>query len=406
MLSKDQLDKAFWGDRLEVDADLVLRQIEDEQYVEKWLERLGMRPRTFLADWLGLNGDRKARDTRKAILDERGRLAPFMLVADVTAGKRSYAILEVARAKLADSVMESCRISEERFDRVGLMWLLYLDDPDNLELVFHLDRTQRKGFARMVLSSSAKPNGQTAPAFFARDNIQAVLDEFEQEQRSLRQSHCAAILDDGGRYQVFVKRDNKPAFVAHGSKNTFGFEREWMVLRFDPDLRRVHICSVSPDKPLAIANLVAGRFFGHAVSYENETIATPVAKIRALLDRFISEPDVLPLVEVTTKNFGLQGSPQLRLSDPENNSLALAIGQLDGVFGSPLAHVEEIESLKVFYAKKRIKIIFEAADEEKESFVVRYADQPLNGTQRREFESMMEEAYEITVLSTEKCYAD
>ena len=179
-----------------------------------------------------------------------------------------------------------------------------------------------------------------------------------------------------------------------------------MVLRFDPDLRRVHISSVSPDVPLTIANLVAGRFFGRALTYENETIATPVAKVRELLDRLISEPEVLPLVEVTAKNSGLHGSPQLRLSDQENNSLALAIGQLDGMFGSPLAHVEDIESLKVFYAKKRIKMIFEAADEAKESFVVRYADQPLNGTQRREFESMMEYTYGITVLSTEKCYAD
>jgi hypothetical protein len=403
---KDQLDKSFWGDRLEVDADLVLKQLKDDEFVESWVERLGMRPRAFLAEWLGIDGEMRPRQTREAILGARDRLAPFMLVSDVAGGKRTYAILEVARAKLQADAIERCRVNEERFDRLGLMWLLYLDDPENLELVFHLDRTQRKGFARMVLSSPAKPNGHTAPAFFARETIQAILDDHEREHRSLRQSHCAAILDDGGRYQVFVKRDNKPAFVAHGPKNTFGFEREWMVLRFDPDLRRVHICSVSPDVPLTIANLVAGRFFGRTLTYENETIATPAEKVRALLDRLLSEPDVLPLVEVTTKNCGLHGSPQLRLSDQENNSLALAIGQIDGMFGSPLAHVEDIESIKVFYAKKRIKMIFEAADPENEAFVVRYADQPLNGTQRREFESLMADTYGITVLSTEKCYAD
>jgi len=47
---KDQLDKSFWGDRLEVDADLVLKQIKDDEFVESWVERLGMRPRAFLAD--------------------------------------------------------------------------------------------------------------------------------------------------------------------------------------------------------------------------------------------------------------------------------------------------------------------------------------------------------------------
>jgi hypothetical protein len=51
-------------------------------------------------------------------------------------------------------------------------------------------------------------------------------------------------------------------------------------------------------------------------------------------------------------------------------------------------------------------MIFEAVDGENELFVVRYADQPLNGTERREFEKMMEDTHGITVLSTEKCYAD
>jgi hypothetical protein len=405
---KDQLDKSFWGDRLEVDADLVLRQIRDDAYLEGWVARLAMRPRALLADRLGIGGELSPRETRRAILDARERLAPFMLVSDVAGGKRVFAILEVARAKLPAEAIEGCRISEERFDRLGLMWLLYLDDPENLELVFHLDRTQRKGFARMVLSSAAqpKPGGPDAASFFTRGSLQAILDDHEREQRSMRQSHCAAILDDGGRYQVFIKRDHKTAFVAHGSKNTFGFEPEWMVLRFDPDLRRVQISAVSPDVPLRIANLVASRFFGAPVTYENETITTPVGKIRALLATLLAEPAVLPIVEVTVKNCGLHGGPQLRLSDQENRALSTAIEQLGGMIGSPLAHVEDIESLKVCFAKKRIKVIFEAEGEDAESFIVRYADQPLNGAQRRAFERMMADTYGVTVLSTEKCYAD
>ena len=51
--------------------------------------------------------------------------------------------------------------------------------------------------------------------------------------------------------------------------------------------------------------------------------------------------------------------------------------------------------------KKRVKMIFEQNGDD-ESYVVRYADQPLNGKQRREFEEMMRDEHEITVLSTEK----
>ena len=54
---------------------------------------------------------------------------------------------------------------------------------------------------------------------------------------------------------------------------------------------------------------------------------------------------------------------------------------------------------------KRVKVVFEKADDYGAAFIVRYADQPLNGQQRRAFEKRMDDDYGITVLSTEKKYA-
>lgn len=125
--------------------------------------------------------------------------------------------------------MEECLISEDKYDRLALMWLLYERDPKNLELVFHLDRVQRKGFARMILGRMPEGSETSASEFFEVANIQAVLDRYEREKRTLRQSHCAAVLYDGGNYQLFIKRDLKSSFVAHGPENTFGWEREWIV---------------------------------------------------------------------------------------------------------------------------------------------------------------------------------
>src|SRR5690606_35799572 len=133
----------------------------------------------------------------------------LMLVEAATAGKRAYAITEVARAKLPAAEVEECLISEDKYDRLALMWLLFERDPKNLELVFHLDRVQRKGFARMILARVPEESEFSASDFFDVANIQAVLDSYEREKRTLRQSHCAAVLYDGGNYQLFIKRDLK-----------------------------------------------------------------------------------------------------------------------------------------------------------------------------------------------------
>ena len=113
--------------------------------------------------------------------------------------------------------------------------------------------------------------------------------------------------------------------------------------------------------------------------------------------------DQLPLVEVVARNSGLDGAPQLRLNDPENESLAPAIRQFSTVFGNPLDAVQDIDSIKVYAFRKRVKVIFESVDDDE--FIVRYADQPLNTSERRAFEQMMQRDHELTVLSTEKKYA-
>jgi hypothetical protein len=398
------IDTTFWGDRLEVGTELIQKQLEDDEFMEKWSTLLGPRRRSLLLDELGVDDTNGKGEARAAILEHREELLPFLLVDAAAAGKRTYAILEVARAKLKAADIERCRVKpgEDKFDRAALMWRLYLNAPENLEIVFRLDQRQRRGFARMVLKPVPKTNGIDVGKFFRKTNLQKILDEYERENKTLRQSHCADVLHDGGNYQVFIKRDTKESFVSHGEKNTFGFEHEWIILDIEPDLRRVNICSISPEVPLLLANRIASKFFGKDVTYENDSIETDAEKVAKFLDALAKQSASVPLVEITAKNSGLDGAPQLRLNDQQNESVAPAVLQFAASFGNPLDHPADIESIKVYALKKRVKMIFEAVNGDEDQFVVRYADQPLNGKERREFEQMMEQEHDITVLSTEK----
>jgi hypothetical protein len=403
------LDTTYWGDRLEISVELILDQHADDQRMATWLDGLTPRCLAILVERLRIPPDLSRAETRHAILAHRDALIPFLLAHTATAGKRSYAIVEVARAKLSASELARCQLQEEedegeRFDRCALMWLLYLRDPFNLELVFHLDRIQRKGFACMVLDPAPGGRGEGHQAFFAQPPLQRILDVYEREKNTRRQSHCAAVLHDGGNYTVFIKRDYRPSFVARGAHNTFGFEREWIILDFEPDLHRVHVCSASPDVPLLLANRIASAFFGRSVAYTNEAIATSADTIAAFLQSLLADVAALPLVELTIQNSSLATAPQLRLNALKNASLAQAIRHFAAAFGSPLHAIRDIESLKVYAFGKRIKMKFEPGKDENE-FVVRYADQSLNGKERRAFERRMAQDHGISILSTEKRYA-
>lgn len=147
---------------------------------------------------------------------------------------------------------------------------------------------------------------------------------------------------------------------------------------------------------------IAGRYFGEAVEYENESIVTEGEKVEDFLRSLIDDPETLPLVEIVTKNCGIEGAPQLRLNNQEDESLAPSISHFEEAFGNPLDDMDDIASIKVYKFKKRLKMIFEPDKYESEKYIVRYADQPLHGKQRREFEEMMKDEYDIVVLSTEK----
>ncbi|MBM4320472.1 MAG: hypothetical protein FJ125_11055 [Deltaproteobacteria bacterium] len=402
-----QIDEEYWGDRLEVGTELVVQAHSRDDHMRRWVAMLSPRCRAVLVEHLGIDDELGRGEHKDAIFERRSELLLFLLVDAALEGKRSFAIEELSQAKLSQTALAASTISvneagEAQYDKRALMWRLYLADPANLELVFHLDRLQRKGFARMILDDPPATNGTDPGSFLMRDRLQGLLDRYEAERDTQRQSHCAVILDGGGQYRIFIKRDLKEAFVSHGPKNTFGFEREWIILVFEPDLRRVHVCSVSSTVPPQLANRIASSFFGVAVAYANEIIETPVETVAAFLGGLLADPDRLPLVELVAETCGLDGAPQLRLSDPESASIAPAIRQFARAFGNPLDQVGHVESIKVSAFDKRVKMTFEPVGKSGAAYVVRYADQPLNTRERRAFEERMWKDYGIRVLSTEK----
>lgn len=399
--SRGEIDEQYWGDRLEVSTDVVRERLDEESMCEAWVRQLSPRCRAILLEHLGIAPDLPVGEARDALLEQRDHLLPFLLADAFIAGKRTQALVDVAHVHLSPAQLASCQVGEaQAWDRTALLWRLYLTNPESLEIVFHLDRTHRKGFARLVLRDGRSFVAEEQK--LDRAHVQTILDNHDATLGGRRQSHCAAVLDDGASTRVFIKRDLKPSFVAHGRRNTFGYEREWIVLDFARGLKRVQICSVSRDVPVRLANQLASACFGHDVRYENESHETGRKNLSAFLRALAEGDSEARLVELSLRNAGLDGSPQLRFNDPYNESIVPALQQYAAAFGDPLETPEDLESLKIHTLGKRVKMVFEPVDPDGGSFVVRYGDQPLATQERRQFEDWMRRDHGIAVLSLER----
>lgn len=404
-MSTTAIDTAFWQNRLEVGVDQVEARLASPREMAVWAGKLGPRRRAVLAEQLNMVMPLEKQVLLYQLDKLRVTLAPFVFCDEFARNKLGHAVLEIARHKLTPRELEACQVNDDgEYEKEALVWRLFRNDPANLELVFHLEKIHRKGFARMRLREPLAANDQTADTLTTA-LVQEVLDAYEAQTESERFSLCAAVLENGGNRLVFIKRELQPAFVTRGQENIYGFEREWIILEVEPDLHRVHISSDSPDVPLEIANALASRVFGRKVTYENDAIETEEPQILAFLERLLAEPRVLPMVEFVARNSPLPGAPKLKLASPTSASLAPAVAAVREKLGDLLATARDVESIKVYRFDKRVRVIFEALDQERSAYVVRYADQCLNNRERRRFERDMREQYTLTVLSTEKRYA-
>ncbi|MBI5787827.1 MAG: hypothetical protein HZA78_03095 [Candidatus Schekmanbacteria bacterium] len=107
-------------------------------------------------------------------------------------------------------------------------------------------------------------------------------------------------------------------------------------------------------------------------------------------------------MEIALANSPLKGSLKLKISSPHSDSIGDGIEHFEQAVGTIMTEIEHIESIKVYYNKKRVSLIFEKVEEKEDEYVVRYSDHRINAFERRKFEEQMRNVYGIPVLSTEK----
>jgi len=291
---------------------------------------------------------------------------------------------------------------EDDPDKTALLFAIYNRRWADLPLVLHLDKVHKKGFARMELRGRPRKPKQRFEAFLTEDSLKTVLAAFDMSRRDSLTSELMSVIPQDGRILAFIRRAERPDhLVRAGGDVVHGYRSEWIILCFADNAERVDISSVSIDVPLEIANGIASAYLGEECEFDNACVLTDPDQIEAFLAevRRISDGPLV-LVEFVCKQSPLAGSPGIRLRHDNGTSVGDAIAHFEKAIGT--VRLEDIQSVKVMFRKKRVSLILEESEEDANAIVVRYSDHRLNARERVAFEDHMRDEYGITVLSTEK----
>ncbi len=396
--------REFWEDDLETALEPLFARARRNGAMDEWIGKRTGRQVNVLCANLGTDGTvsvREKKNVLRATSDDD--LVPYLLVDQFAKFKSKVATIDFAKGVLTEDALETCRIQDDEFDKTALLFAIYHRRPEDLRVVFHLDKIHKSGFARMKLWETTRRPNESFDEFLRPDTVKGTLADFDATARDGRRSEFKEVVTHGDSQQVFICRAERPDLILRSGGVVHGHRPEWIILDFQDGAKRVNISSVSVSVPLEIANRLASRYFDKPCEYENESRITYGRQ----LGRFLSilkddQAEQLRFVELVVSNSPLEGAPKIKITDPDSNAIGVAIGHFEKAVGGVLSGIESIDSIKVYYHKKRVSLIFNEVEEADDAYIVRYSDHRLNASERQSFEDHMRDIHGIPVLSTEK----
>jgi len=395
--------QTFWKDDLGLNIEELVDAFDDEARAA-WIDKLNGRRAAIICEALGLDGH-STQSRKEALRDTGDELVPFYQVERFARFKSKVAALEIAHEVLSEERLGECMTSGGNGDTTALLLAIYVQRWEALKAVALLDRTHKSGFAGMHLIGAGRKAKHALSDLFKPSALRTILSAADKTARDRRTTVFRGVLDRNGRLQLFMRRAERPDQMVRPQGGVIhGFKPEWIILDFEPEAKRVRIASRTGVVPIQVANRIAQACFEKDCHYINDSDTTS----RATLEKFLTQLRAnrngpLLLVELTCKTSPLKGSPALRISQPDSQHIGPSLHHFEDRVGKiPL---DNIDSVKVLFCKKRVTIILDRAEDDTNAFEVRYSDHRLNRLEREDFVTLLRETHGIPIHSTEKHYA-
>ncbi|MEM7125925.1 MAG: hypothetical protein AAF702_06340 [Chloroflexota bacterium] len=423
------------------------KQMVDEAWMASQLLKLDHTLLSVLAQWLGIDLERATMEkmaNRIAALavehllhGSAGGWAEMLFLLDALMHGRSHqALEEMARLLLNQEVAELLILSPltQRSRRLTIATLIYLQNPDDLQLVVLYERSERFNYNRFVMvqdeewinaPSQARrevPTPATEKRLQRSDGIERttkspkatilskadvnqVLAAFENGPKGGRHSTCLRVLSQSmGPVMLFIYRNLQQKSINEIHRTLFGEEVEFIVLKFHRQLRSLEERSTKGIGRL-IGQAIAAAQLGQPVTYINDDAQTALPALRRLLSSLrYGEDKKLILLEVHLSHAPIPGSPTLVIRGSRQQPLETTLDYLEDQ-GLPL--LDELASLRhislvyeaVANSRSRSNIFKIRIDEcTAESVIARYLGTHASSQMCKSFETYLREEYHVTAI--------
>jgi hypothetical protein len=424
----------FW-DLLEVNAERVLEEANDPEFLEEAFSNLGIAGLQVLCCWASLEPLQARIDLKSTIAGyladnlTRSGCQSIILINEFLYRRRANAIEAISRLLLPAEQFEIIYSSDAATNSKRFCYALaaFALNPHNLRLLMLYESAERAGYTRYVLvPRSETPTGNSIAGELvsqAQKHIEAgvdlaqidvgivndLLDDFERRYGH-QKSQCFEVFkdDQGGTALIFVLRYLRESYIREVDSVLFGEEAELIVLRLCDEMRTIDEHS-STGIGVRIATAIASGMLGDAnIRYIEDTKLTKREDLEDLLDVLRASSDVrLWLRELYVETAPIDQAPILILRCDKNLSLSSPLEFLEHRDIDLLQDLHNIRSLKVAFA------VPSAKDEDKDDFYsfTIYCDGPHSGDYflpyvaanrptdiRSQFEFYLSEKYNVRIV--------
>lgn len=451
----------FW-ERLGVWHEQIVKRSErDEEWITERLAKLDYKFLSAVTQWMGSTVEHPtlrnlaASFTKEvlvqlAIKSPTERAATLLMLDLLLHGRSHRAVADMGQLLLPPSVVEALSQSplNPRSQRLLTAFLIYCEEPENLQLVMLYERAERYRYNRYTMVPQIEENGtvrldgaEFAPpqkaghrnlahrrsaSFQDKENVRGTSDteagvrgtialevinnalrRFESGPSGGRNSVCLRVLNHSdGATMVFIYRNLQQRSISEMTRTLFGEQVETIVLKF---YRKYQILEARSTKGIGhlIAQSIVTEILGQRVRYIDDAKRTPLPALR----RFVAairhgEDPKLKLVEVYLSSAPLPESPNLILRGTREHPLTRTIDFLEQRDCLLFEDLEDVRHVGVAFSTddcgQAVSHLFKLRFDIQavEWAVTRYLTTHANSRICSAFESHLLNCYDVTAIPT------
>jgi hypothetical protein len=422
-------DDAYWN-LLQVNVGRVKAKIQDSDYAQNQLRKLDSGLIRILNDWSQTKTTSGSPvETMFEAVNQQWVQTIFLLIEFCET--RTYESFRTATQEIisaTDFALIDGRFNHQNTNRFALALRVYAESPEKLKFLMLWENADRRSFERYSLIPSVSNEDDnsddeqaTRPSVeemiergvqltnIDQAGVNKVLETFEEERTSNRESQCEGVLQiaDDESCWVFIRRQYRETYVQEVRQTVFADEAELVIIHFGDRIREIDIRYEHKDSQ-KIADAIASKYLDANVEYFPVNESTASRHITSLIDALLSNSDDrLRLIEIDNDGNNMPGNPRVIIRGDKSTGIVSSIRHLRESHNlNFLEELEELRSIKVSYVAPA-----SAGDTSKTYMVTIYLQQLTSDDRysisyvtrapikdRNHFENHMRTTYDITIV--------